>query len=303
MDIQFTRQGSRQSNGSSVCKLQSGFTRGHHSHFSLLLAIATLTFWLQPAADASEANPADSTNVLFIAIDDLNDWVGFLDGHLQAVTPHMDALAQRGCNFTNAHCDVPVCSPSRVSVMSGISATTHGSYELGPKYEQLPALTNIPTMQRYFKNNGYYTLSGGKVLHHGFGGRLSSDIDRSLGRMRNPAPPNLLNRPEHWSRAWDWGKYPETDKKMGDYQLARRQPKPYRKILTSPSSCQLASSGPTYHCTRHPSGLTFMTKNHCCFPITQSQTLRIFQKIFWVSTTMPQPLPMPKSSNTLSNAV
>ena len=127
MDIQFARQGSRQSNGSSVCKLQSGFTRVHHSHFSLLLAIATLTFWLQPAADASEANPADRTNVLFIAVDDLNDWVGFLDGHPQAVTPHMDALAQRGCNFTNAHCDVPVCSPSRVSVMSGISATTHGS--------------------------------------------------------------------------------------------------------------------------------------------------------------------------------
>ena len=234
MDIQFARQGSRQSNGSSVCKLQSGFTRVHHSHFSLLLAIATLTFWLQPAADASEANPADRTNVLFIAIDDLNDWVGFLDGHPQAVTPHMDALAQRGCNFTNAHCDVPVCSPSRVSVMSGISATTHGSYELGPKYEQLPALTNIPTMQRYFKNNGYYTLSGGKVLHHGFGGRLSSDIDRSLGRMKNPAPPTLLNRPKHWSRAWDWGKYPDTDNKMGDYQLAKTAAKALQEDFEQP---------------------------------------------------------------------
>ena len=56
-------------------------------------------------------------NVLFIAIDDLNDWVGFLGGHPQAITPHMDALAKRGRNFTNAHCSVPVCTASRVSVM------------------------------------------------------------------------------------------------------------------------------------------------------------------------------------------
>jgi arylsulfatase A-like enzyme len=59
-------------------------------------------------------------NVLFISIDDLNDWVGFMDGHPQAKTPHMDALAKSGRNFTNAHCSVPVCTSSRNSVMSGI---------------------------------------------------------------------------------------------------------------------------------------------------------------------------------------
>ena len=119
-------------------------------------------------------------NVLFIAIDDLNDWVGFMDGHPQARTPHMDALAKRGRNFINAHCAVPVCSASRASVMSGVAATTHGSYELGPRYEQLPALENVPTLQLYFKNNGYTTLSGGKVLHHDFNGRFAGSIDRSL---------------------------------------------------------------------------------------------------------------------------
>ena len=82
-------------------------------------------------------------NVLFIAIDDLNDWVGFMGGHPQARTPHMDALAKRGRNFLNAHCAVPVCSASRASVMSGVAATTHGSYELGPRYEQLPALNAV----------------------------------------------------------------------------------------------------------------------------------------------------------------
>jgi len=185
-------------------------------------------------ANANDVETAARPNVLFIAIDDLNDWVGFLDGHLEAVTPHMDALAKKGCNFTNAHCDVPVCSPSRVSVMSGVSATRHGSYELGPKYEQLPALTDVPTLQRYFKDNGYYTLAGGKVLHHGFSGRLATDIDQSLGRNKSPTPPKPLNRPANWSRAWDWGKYPDDDTKMGEYQLAKNAAKALQNNFDKP---------------------------------------------------------------------
>lgn len=180
------------------------------------IIIASLSLLLAEETSAEEGKP----NVLMICIDDLNDWVEFLDGHPEAVTPHMDALAKRGRNFINAHCVVPVCSASRASVMSGIAATTHGSYELGPKYEELPALTDVPTIQRYFKDNGYYTLSGGKVLHHGFNGRLAGDIDRSLGRKKSPRPKEPMNRPVHWSGAWDWGAYPEDDAEMADYQLA-----------------------------------------------------------------------------------
>ena len=159
-------------------------------------------------------------NVLFIAIDDLNDWTGFLGGHPEAQTPHMDALAKRGINFTNAHCSVPVCSASRASVMSGVGPTTHGSYELGPKYEELPALSDVPTIHRYFKDHGYYTLNGGKVLHHGFGGPLEGAIDRSLGRKKTPRPKKPMNRPADWSGAWDWGAFPESDSEMADYELA-----------------------------------------------------------------------------------
>ena len=161
-------------------------------------------------------------NILMICIDDLNDWTGFLGGHPDAKTPHMDALARRGQNFTNAHCSVPVCSASRASVMSGIAPTTHGSYELGPKYEALPALADAPPIQRYFKDNGYYTLSGGKVLHHGFNGRLTNSIDRSLGRKKSPRPRKPMNRPADWSRAWDWGAYPKEDAQMADLQLAQK---------------------------------------------------------------------------------
>lgn len=180
--------------------------------------IVALSFQLIAIGEGTE--PSDKPNVLMICIDDLNDWVGFLGGHPEAITPNMNALAKWSRNFTNAHCNVPVCSASRASVMSGVAATTHGSYELGPKYEELPALSDVPTIQRYFKDNGYYTLLGGKVLHHGFNGRLAAGIDRSLGRKRSTRPPKPLNRPSNWSGAWDWGAYPEEDVEMADFQLA-----------------------------------------------------------------------------------
>lgn len=63
---------------------------------------------------------AEPPNVLFIAIDDMNDWIGPLANHLpRAMTPNLDRLARKGVTFTNAHCAGPVCHPSRVSVMTG----------------------------------------------------------------------------------------------------------------------------------------------------------------------------------------
>ena len=169
--------------------------------------------------DPSAAVSADSRpNVLMICIDDLNDWVGCLRGNPQVQTPHIDALAARGRNFANAHCVVPVCSPSRVSVMSGVHAVTHGSYELGPSYQTIPALDDVPCLQEYFKMHGYRTFAGGKVLHHGFTGRLKSAIDVSLGeRKGGPRPKRQMN----WKGAWDWGAFPATDAEMFDYQLAQ----------------------------------------------------------------------------------
>jgi len=176
---------------------------------------------VSPFTSAND-NAGKQPNVLMISIDDLNDWTGFLGGHPQALTPHMDALAARGRNFANAHCAIPVCSASRVSVMSGVAAATHGSYELGPSYQDLPALKKVPTIQRFFKDNGYVTLAGGKVLHHSFNDRLAPDIDQSLGRERGPRPKQRMNMPASWSRAWDWGAYPEADAEMADMTLAKR---------------------------------------------------------------------------------
>ena len=183
----------------------------HHTICSTLCALVFVT-------GVAVAQESGKPNILMISIDDLNDWTGYLGGHPEVRTPHLDALAARGRNFANAHCAVPVCSPSRVSVMSGVAATTHGSYELGPSYQQLPALDEIPCIQEYFKSQGYTTLAGGKVLHHGFSGRLAGAIDRNLHlRKGGPRPKQALNWP---GGAWDWGAYPETDGEMFDHQLA-----------------------------------------------------------------------------------
>src|SRR5690349_1207059 len=65
------------------------------------------------------AATAAPPNVLFIAIDDLNDWIGPLKGHPQVKTPNMDRLAARGIVFANAHCAAPLCNPSRAAIFSG----------------------------------------------------------------------------------------------------------------------------------------------------------------------------------------
>ena len=70
--------------------------------------------------------PADQPNVLFISVDDLNDWIGCLGGHPQARTPNLDRLASSGVLFTNAHCPAPACNPSRSAIMTGVSPHVSG---------------------------------------------------------------------------------------------------------------------------------------------------------------------------------
>src|SRR5688572_30203368 len=103
-------------------------------------------------------------NVLFIAVDDLNDWVGFLKGHPQVKTPHMDRLAKRGMVFANTHCASPLCCPSRAAVFSGQQPFRTGIYHNGPNIRQFhPELALLP---QYFAQHGYRTLGTGKLLHH-----------------------------------------------------------------------------------------------------------------------------------------
>jgi arylsulfatase A-like enzyme len=106
----------------------------------------------------------DRPNVLFIIVDDLNDYIGALSGHNQTKTPNIDKLCSEAINFKNAHTNVPVCQPSRNSLFSGI--LPHRSKDFGwtPHFKQSILKEQI-TFIELFKENGYSTFGTGKLLH------------------------------------------------------------------------------------------------------------------------------------------
>lgn len=114
-----------------------------------------------PAVAQEETPP----NVLFIAIDDLNDYALGLNPNFRAHTPNMDRLAERGMLFTNAHCAAPACNPSRVSVVTGVSPATSGVYINKDDWRKNEYLSKIPTLPEHFRENGYKVIGGGKLYH------------------------------------------------------------------------------------------------------------------------------------------
>jgi arylsulfatase A-like enzyme len=133
--------------------------------FSAAVIVSVLLVGL--TSDADGALPRSKPNVLFIAIDDLNDWAGCLGGHPQAQTPNMDRLASRGTLFRNAHCQSPLCNPSRCSLLTGLRPTTTGIYGLAPGIRDVARTRKCVTLPQYFARHGYFTASFGKVFHDG----------------------------------------------------------------------------------------------------------------------------------------
>lgn len=104
-------------------------------------------------------------NILFIAIDDLNDWTDMLEGNAQARTPQMDKLASKGIVFTNAHCAAPCCGPSRSAIMSGIRPSTSGNYINKNSLTHNQILNNAVLLPEFFQQHGYYVSGAGKLFH------------------------------------------------------------------------------------------------------------------------------------------
>jgi arylsulfatase A-like enzyme len=108
---------------------------------------------------------ADKPNVLFIAIDDLRDWVGFL-GDKQAKTPNLDKLAARGLVFMRSYCAAPVCNPSRTALLTGIRPGSSGVYENRSDWREV--MPDVLTLPQHFKQNGYAVYGSGKIYHGAF---------------------------------------------------------------------------------------------------------------------------------------
>ena len=129
-----------------------------------ILALAVLACGLpltQGQAFCADPKP----NVILIVCDDLNDYVDGFGGHPQAKTPNMNRLARSGVAFTQAHCNIPICGPSRASMFTGIYPHNSGCYGFF-KWDSYDVLKNSRTMMDHFRENGYWTLGTGKLMHH-----------------------------------------------------------------------------------------------------------------------------------------
>ncbi len=157
-------------------------------------------------------------NVLMIAVDDLNDWIGCYGGHPQTITPNMDRLAKRSVLFENAHCSAPICNPSRPSMMTGLLPSTTGHYYLKPNFETVDTYKGATTLPQYFAQNGYRTLGTGKIFHGGSDHRPFFDEYGPKGGF-GPIPKKKISYP-HGHPLWDWGAFPDTDEEMPDHEVA-----------------------------------------------------------------------------------
>ncbi|HEX4132292.1 MAG TPA: sulfatase [Pirellulales bacterium] len=186
----------------------------------LLLAIALLG----ALSNSATAKP----NVLFIVADDLNDWIGCLGGHPQAQTPCMDRLAKRGTLFVNAHCQAPLCNPSRVSFLTGRRPSKTGVYGLQPGLRKAPSLVDAVTLPQQFRRSGYYTYSSGKIFHT----ESLTEAERTnefecYGRdprwaftSELPKLAHKITKLESPSTIMDWGVFPEHDSDHADWWIA-----------------------------------------------------------------------------------
>ncbi|MEZ6087454.1 MAG: sulfatase [Pirellulaceae bacterium] len=178
----------------------------------------------QNANDASAQKEQSRPNVLMIAIDDLNDWVGPLKGHPQVKTPAMDALAARGTTFQNAHCQSPLCNPSRTSLMTGMRPSTTGIYGLAPWFRNVEELKDLVAMPQYFMQAGYKTYTAGKIYHgnNGRGKQQQTEFDVWGPRSQVGARPKqkLVETPMGNHPLVDWGTFPHRDEDKGDWVIA-----------------------------------------------------------------------------------
>ncbi len=177
-------------------------------------------------------------NVLFIAVDDLNDWIGCLRGHPDVRTPNLDRLAGRGVLFTNAHCPAPLCNASRAALLTGVRPSSSGVYTNSQPMRHAEALRDAVTLPQYFMANGYRAMGGGKIFHGSFLDPQSWNEyfpSKSNSRPADPLPPGrpLNGIPD--GAQFDWGPVDVPDSQMGDSKVAswaagelvRPQPGPF----------------------------------------------------------------------------
>ncbi len=199
---------------------------------------------------AALAQRPQRPNVVFLSVDDLNDWVGCLGGYPGVQTPNIDRLARRGVLFTDAHCAAPLCNPSRTAILTGLRPSTTGIYN-NDQYLR-PHHPDIVTLPVHFRKNGYHVAGAGKIFHHTAGNNPPDQWDEFQLQQfddpwyrradwypwnkRIPAPKgHPFNGLENFPGEFDWGVIPTPESEYGDQHavrfakdfLARQHTKPF----------------------------------------------------------------------------
>ncbi len=179
------------------------------------------------AEDADDTSKPSHPNVLFIAIDDLNHWVGHLGRNKQSITPHLDRMAEMGTTFTRAYCAAPVCNPSRAALMSGLRPGASGVYQNGHDWrERIPMKLTMPST---FRAAGYRVTGAGKIYHGSY--ERDAEWDDYQHSKGEPAPSDPVadtplrpfgpvDAPES-----EWADYKTVD--YGIAELQRQHDMPY----------------------------------------------------------------------------
>ena len=183
--------------------------------FILHLLLVSVCAVLPVTAQDDTSTPP---NILFISIDDLNDWLGCYAGHPQVKTPHIDALANRGVTFNNAHCQAPICNPSRVSMLLGKLPSTTGMYFLAPNFRGVEGTKNEETIFQTFRKGGYHLSTMGKIFHGKVDGLSFDHVEKGRGWRRDKEKIRYTIPGSHPS--WDWGQVDVPDEEQRDHQTA-----------------------------------------------------------------------------------
>lgn len=176
-----------------------------------LICLAVMGGWV------TDVSAAEKPNVLFIAVDDLNDWVGCLGGHPQCQTPNIDRLAGKGVLFTRSYCAAPACNPSRVALLTGVRPFTSGVY--GNRHNWRKAMPDVVTLPQHFMKHGYEALGSGKIYHGRFPDPASWNDYLKKGGDPKPTP-EVRKDPHSRAGGVVWGVLNVKDQEMNDYKMA-----------------------------------------------------------------------------------
>lgn len=198
----------------------TGFPRLNTKIWALLaLKVSALVLGADRFCLAKEELRENAPDVLFVVVDDLNDWISLLGDESGIKTPNLERLASQGTLFSRAYCTSPACNPSRAATLTGLRPTTTGVY--GNKSDWRSAVADRKTIPQKFMSAEYDVRGAGKIFHHHLNGAFHDDASfHDFQSMRPQVYPTqkLNGAPEYGSRNTDWGIWPSRLSDSIDFQ-------------------------------------------------------------------------------------